>query len=218
MKEKKTWYIRFVFYLFAKRDHKYTKQEKTRYFLTILLILVLVGGIGYGFSYMHNSKPYEEVHDAEYCEYVNEKLEDVANVVIDKEIGINLKQVPDIISKYEIKYTGKRIDFTFWLDKKQVVSQYCIEIGKNPKQSDAKKYIAMTVQISTDFQEISMSPFGDTVPTRENYESSLPVVIIMEGIYCGLVIFMALGLVIMIIFVGAYIEEEIEYEEGNQLS
>lgn len=126
--QEKPWYVRVEQYLLKEMDSKPTAKENIRDMLIVIAISFIVGTIGYGISYLKSTIPYEQAYDVEYNAYVNERLEQVADEVLDETIGIILGKIPQFVSKYEIKYEKERIDFNYWLDQEQIISDYFSEI------------------------------------------------------------------------------------------
>ena len=173
MKEKMPWFVRLNSHIWD-MDYIPTRKEKIKEILITLAFFILAGVIGYGIFCFKSAIPYEQAYDVEYSTYVNKRLEEVAEEVLDKSIGINLSKIPEVVSKYEIRYAQEVIEFNYWLDKEQVVSEYYSKTGKMPRDDDQKKSIEMNIKISTNFQNVSMLTSTDTLPTKERYENKLP--------------------------------------------
>lgn len=137
-----------------------------------ILVYVLGSVISYGVLKNKSMTPYEEAYDVEFKNYVNERLENILTEVIDKKTGRNHRKLREIVSKYTIEYIEQSEVFTYSLDKKQTISDYHSEIGKEPILSyiDSEKEFGMKVELSEDFEVIFKESLLQISRTREEYE------------------------------------------------
>ena len=97
-----------------------------------------------------------------------EHLDEIANNVITKGVGIDLSELPDDVVKYEITAEGDEIIFKYYLD--------------NNKDMVFAASANMTVKLSNDFSIISKKPNSSS---EEEYVKSVKRSILMSSAIIG---------------------------------
>ena len=85
-------------------------------------------------NYLRNecSLTYEEQTNFEFFRYVDFILEDISVMVIEEGVELRLHHVPDTVAEYNVNYANDGIEFTYCLDKEEIISQYKMITGKEP--------------------------------------------------------------------------------------
>lgn len=169
--QKKPWYVRISDWLEGRQ------KTITRTMIILAVAVYILGSaISYGVLTNRPMTPYEEAYDIEFKNYVNEKLEGVADEVVNQITGINHESLQKSALEYNIKYTGQGIIFSYLLDKDKTISEYYSETGKKPffSYSSTEQEFKMEIQLSNDFEIISKEASLEIPENREKYEQLYP--------------------------------------------
>ena len=165
MTQKMTWYVR-LFYFF--------NRIPTKIFALILILLMFfMCVLGYAsFKFAPPMEPYEETYNIEFYNYVEDYLQNIADMVIVEGKEINVTKMPETVSTYNIKKDKQAIKISYLLDNEKIVSEYFAKTGKLPNDDDCKKEMKMDIQLSNQYQKTSMTSSFDNIPTPEEYKNS----------------------------------------------
>ncbi len=146
------------------------------------LILITFFGSIIGYNVIMSNYGYElNLYSVETYEY----LDEIANNVIKKGVGIDLLSLPDDVVKYEITTENDEIIFKYYLDNNKDMA-YAVSAN-------------MTVKLSNDFSIISKKP---NYSSEEEYVKSIKYDIGRDSILIG---FFAWAIIMCLILIGGTI-------------
>lgn len=170
---------------------KSMKRERLILISSFILITFIGGIIGYN---VIMSKHGHELNS--YSVEAYEHLDEIANNVINKGVGIDLSALPDDVVNYEITSKNGEIIFKYYLD--------------NNKDMKFAVSANMTVKLSNDFSIISKKP---NYSSEEQYVKSIKFTIGFCSIMIG---FFAWFIVMIVSLIGCTIGAFISLSHQNK--
>lgn len=174
-------------------------KSMKREVLIILLLFAFITSIGGRIAYNVMISNYEHELNS-YSVEAYEHLNEIANTVIVKGVGIDLLALPEMmVFNYEITAKNDEIIFTYYLDNNDGM-QFAVSA-------------AMTVKLSNDFSIISKKP---NCSSEEEYVKGIKFAIGFCSFFIGV---FAWFIVIVIIWIGCIIAVHIsELHKNKNLS
>lgn len=165
MKENKTWYARCINTILRVVTNK-----------KFLISYIIAGNIWLILSismcnYLKNecSLPYEEQTNFEFFRYADFILEDISVMVIEEGVELRLHHIPNTVAEYNVNYSNDEIEFTYCLDKEEIISQYKMITGKEPYEIPEETKLEKTLWITDDFYINYQTSLFDNIPSKEEY-------------------------------------------------
>jgi len=167
-----------------------TKGSMKIPYLIIFLSLIVITSVSSIISYNVFLSKYGNELDS-YSESTYQYLDEIADNVIQKEVGINLLALPDDVVKYEIISENNEVIFKYYLDN-NIDSEFAVSAN-------------MTVELSDNFEIISKKP---NYSSEEDYISNIKGAMIFLSIMIGVLIWIVVMLVALVgITIAAFISK-----------
>lgn len=165
MKENKTWYVRCINTILRVVTNK-----------KFLISYIIAGNIWLILSismcnYLKNecSLPYEEQTNFEFFRYADFILEDISVMVIEEGVELRLHHIPNTVAEYNVNYANHGIEFTYCLDKEEIISQYKMITGKEPYEIPDETKLEKKLWMTDDFFINYQTSLFDNIPSKEEY-------------------------------------------------
>ena len=195
MKEKKPWYVRCSDFI-----SRVATNNK------ILIIYLIVGNIWLILSMITCSYlqkeyllPFEERTNFEFMVYADFILEDISVMVIEEGVELRLHHIPNTVAEYNVNYANDGIEFTYCLDKEEIISQYKMITGKEPYEIPEETKLEKKIWLTDKFQIVYETSLFDNIPPKEEYTYKQKIAIAVDTILKDVFFILALGLVLLLV-------------------
>ena len=195
MKENKPWYARCANFIL-----KLVTNKK------FLISYIIVGNIWLILSmsmcnFVKNeySRPYEEQTNFEFFRYADFILEDIAIMVIEEGVELRLHHIPDTVAEYNVNYAKDVIEFTYCLDKEEIISQYKLITGKEPYEILEDKKLEKTIWLTEEFDIAFETSLFDNIPSKEEYYYKQMTANVADSVLRNVYLILALLFIVILV-------------------